>query len=639
MEADQNRTDADDIAVALFDVDQSAPIGLAIDDDEYWEPEAYRSASGGCTQNSALPSSWPAFSSCRDENTPPLNGENDIIDLCSSQGSVEASSSCSAAVLFSAKRSSGPAAAVDLTQDCDDEPSEYYEESTQRDSVHIRETSLPGQTVPAVSLSKRVAAAPTLQSIVDTRPAAAEPSVRGSNSMAGEEIITRCSSILSVSAVSRRTQEDSGGEVVSEQHTLERSTRISITTKKTGGKTATTTKADGTTGSSRVRVSKAKALPSTTEEPVAVAPQAYTGSSNAAAPLPAIQSAFRSRFTEKTLLPLPTLTGGATWEVMLLIDQREKSNAQIQTQMAARCIPCRLATLAVGDFLWVVRPRGGTGVVGACSSSGAPVAVSAPVASQRSWTVTEEEEEDGDTRASAANGRVAGAEEEDDDEDRSFDTSNVFVLDCVAERKSINDLVSSLTDGRYIEQKNRLMACKLRSTMYIVEGDPTHVTARQKAITPLHIKNAMIALHVSGHCLCDLFISCDRYHVLYVCRWTTTSTCCGRGAWTTRSPLCRTSTGESVHSTVVLLAVQVVAKLNSPGCTCVQASGESISTRAQRRDQPLPGVPGVPVGLRQEECLHTGAAVRAPAAANPGLLHLGGGDADGPLRHHRAVHV
>jgi crossover junction endonuclease MUS81 len=46
----------------------------------------------------------------------------------------------------------------------------------------------------------------------------------------------------------------------------------------------------------------------------------------------------------------------------------------------------------------------------------------------------------------------------------------VVVLDCVIERKTIADLASSIVDGRYGEQKHRLLDCGLHTRMYIVEG-------------------------------------------------------------------------------------------------------------------------------------------------------------------------
>jgi ERCC4-type nuclease len=213
-----------------------------------------------------------------------------------------------------------------------------------------------------------------------------------------------------------------------------------------------------------------------------------------------VESALRSRFGEKTLVPLPPLPSSAEYEVMLLIDMRERCNARIQSSMAAYGIPCRLSTLAVGDFLWAVRPRQ-TGVSAGSSSSsssgvgaagrgvGAPIAQRGAVVSSKDDGMDDRE----DTRAS----NTADCEPEEDAGDESFDPQAVYVLDCIAERKSINDLVSSFGDGRYTEQKNRLKACNLRSTMYIVEGEHIVVSMHQKAISAAHVKTAMVSIHVS----------------------------------------------------------------------------------------------------------------------------------------------
>jgi ERCC4-type nuclease len=66
----------------------------------------------------------------------------------------------------------------------------------------------------------------------------------------------------------------------------------------------------------------------------------------------------------------------------------------------------------------------------------------------------------------------------------------------VAERKTIADLASSISDGRYIEQKSRLKACNLRSTIYIIEGEHIVVPTQQRAITAASIKTAIVSINV-----------------------------------------------------------------------------------------------------------------------------------------------
>jgi hypothetical protein len=61
--------------------------------------------------------------------------------------------------------------------------------------------------------------------------------------------------------------------------------------------------------------------------------------------------------------------------------------------------------------------------------------------------------------------------------------SSVLVLDCVVERKTVNDLASSIVDGRYEEQKCRLQDCGVANCVYLVEGaslNPQGVRSRDK---------------------------------------------------------------------------------------------------------------------------------------------------------------
>jgi hypothetical protein len=207
---------------------------------------------------------------------------------------------------------------------------------------------------------------------------------------------------------------------------------------------------------------------------------------------------------------------------VLLIDSRERSNAFIQSNMAARSIPCEMATLAVGDFLWIVRPRGthhgaaaaaaGGGGGGAAGGGGASV-----------YEMLDDDDEGtqdpsratagagADTDTGAGVGAGAGAGVGTGATVKVSAASKVraaaaagaaldrasFVLDCIAERKSVPDLVSSISDGRYMEQKARLKVCGLRSTVYIVEGEALVSSMHQRAISANHLKAALTSIHVS----------------------------------------------------------------------------------------------------------------------------------------------
>jgi hypothetical protein len=61
--------------------------------------------------------------------------------------------------------------------------------------------------------------------------------------------------------------------------------------------------------------------------------------------------------------------------------------------------------------------------------------------------------------------------------------SCILVLDCIVERKTVNDLASSIVDGRYEEQKGRLKGCGIFNCVYLVEGaslNPQGVRGRGK---------------------------------------------------------------------------------------------------------------------------------------------------------------
>lgn len=84
-----------------------------------------------------------------------------------------------------------------------------------------------------------------------------------------------------------------------------------------------------------------------------------------------------------------------------------------------------MKTLSLGDYLWVARPP---------DEPQYPVGSAAAAAQQGQW----------------------------------------IVLDCIAERKTFSDLLSSIRDKRYIEQKMRLIDCGLPTCLYIVETSSTN---------------------------------------------------------------------------------------------------------------------------------------------------------------------
>ncbi|KAI5002159.1 hypothetical protein ZWY2020_026809 [Hordeum vulgare] len=58
-----------------------------------------------------------------------------------------------------------------------------------------------------------------------------------------------------------------------------------------------------------------------------------------------------------------------------------------------------------------------------------------------------------------------------------------YVLDFIVERKNVDDLLGSIKDNRYKDQKLRLKKCGLRKLIYLVEGDPNTVDGSESVKT------------------------------------------------------------------------------------------------------------------------------------------------------------
>lgn len=61
------------------------------------------------------------------------------------------------------------------------------------------------------------------------------------------------------------------------------------------------------------------------------------------------------------------------------------------------------------------------------------------------------------------------------------------MIDYIVERKTCDDLVHSIKDGRYYNQQYRMMNCGLRNRIYLIEGptssqNPTHADMIQSSI-------------------------------------------------------------------------------------------------------------------------------------------------------------
>jgi crossover junction endonuclease MUS81 len=111
-----------------------------------------------------------------------------------------------------------------------------------------------------------------------------------------------------------------------------------------------------------------------------------------------------------------TQFSNSEWELILLIDTRErgyKDRSYVLKTLQDSYYPCINYQLALGDFMWALRPR---------------------------------------SRGSSSN------------------ASEMRVLDYIIERKKVSDFIYSIKDDRYPEQKYRLMNCGLSHLIYLIEG-------------------------------------------------------------------------------------------------------------------------------------------------------------------------
>ena len=66
-----------------------------------------------------------------------------------------------------------------------------------------------------------------------------------------------------------------------------------------------------------------------------------------------------------------------------------------------------------------------------------------------------------------------------------------IILDFIIERKRISDLLASIKDGRYLEQKFRLQKCGINRIVYLIEGN-IHENMEET------IENYLISTHVNN---------------------------------------------------------------------------------------------------------------------------------------------
>ena len=108
------------------------------------------------------------------------------------------------------------------------------------------------------------------------------------------------------------------------------------------------------------------------------------------------------------------------WQIVLLVDQREQEKEHMQAKCLQASIPCEVRCLPIGDMTWIAR---------------------------------------GTPRATKGQGGVKAPPVVE------------FLLGTIIERKTLDDLVSSIHGTRYSEQRMRLKDSGLPQLLLLVEGD------------------------------------------------------------------------------------------------------------------------------------------------------------------------
>ncbi|KND02828.1 uncharacterized protein SPPG_01909 [Spizellomyces punctatus DAOM BR117] len=135
--------------------------------------------------------------------------------------------------------------------------------------------------------------------------------------------------------------------------------------------------------------------------------------------------------------PVPLRYAAGRFDIYIVVDTREvklkKDRSYIQEQLEMHGIKTLTRSLTVGDFLWVAKLRG----------------------------------------------------------DASNEGQEV-VLDYVIERKTMDDLIASIKDSRFKDQKLRLGNSGLRNTIYLVEKSPSMVQALNFGLTAIRTAMAQV---------------------------------------------------------------------------------------------------------------------------------------------------
>ncbi|KAJ1652385.1 Crossover junction endonuclease mus81 [Dispira simplex] len=128
-----------------------------------------------------------------------------------------------------------------------------------------------------------------------------------------------------------------------------------------------------------------------------------------------LQRSVRVQLAGTTTVVTPIVHQTTSYDLILVVDTREirskTDRDYLRVELERRGVPVVVRSLEVGDMVWVARPHG------------------------------------------------------------SFSADDELFLGHIVERKRMDDLIASIKDGRYKEQKNRLRACGADHVTYLVEGN------------------------------------------------------------------------------------------------------------------------------------------------------------------------
>eukprot|EP00602_Paraphysomonas_sp_CaronLab_P008980 CAMPEP_0185022798 /NCGR_PEP_ID=MMETSP1103-20130426/5501_1 /TAXON_ID=36769 /ORGANISM="Paraphysomonas bandaiensis, Strain Caron Lab Isolate" /LENGTH=824 /DNA_ID=CAMNT_0027555037 /DNA_START=21 /DNA_END=2495 /DNA_ORIENTATION=- len=171
-----------------------------------------------------------------------------------------------------------------------------------------------------------------------------------------------------------------------------------------------------------------------------------------------------------------------SWEVVMLIDWREKDYRFIEAFMLQKNVRVEVCQLAIGDYMWVAKQRKYPSNGNALSSGnlmrhdtelGGNSMLSQEEDMRSVYSIISDTSSNGYTSDSSSSGNASTARKvRNKSKKQALQDAqrNMAVLDCIVERKTVSDLASSIQDGRYDEQKQRLKCCGVEHIVYLVEG-------------------------------------------------------------------------------------------------------------------------------------------------------------------------